>query len=56
MKIPLEPCPQCTSRECGPLRCRFSLTEHRDYKLVKDFWRGEELEDFDPFDDDKEEP
>jgi len=25
---PQNPCPQCTSLECGPLRCRFSGAKH----------------------------
>lgn len=24
----LEKCPQCGSRECGPIRCRFTMNDH----------------------------
>lgn len=28
-------CPQCGSRECGVIRCRFSMVDHRDFKAEK---------------------
>ena len=31
VKAPLlHKCPQCRSLECGPVRCRFTMTEHRN--------------------------
>lgn len=28
-------CPQCRSDGCGPLRCRFSMIEHGDFKRMR---------------------
>lgn len=29
---PLTKCPQCGSRDCGPVRCRFSNVKHEIYR------------------------
>lgn len=31
----LTKCPQCNSDGCGPLRCRFSMIEHSEYRRMQ---------------------